>query len=291
MARGNKYRVYHNGGWKFWVLPEYWSVELRTEVLRRVTASSPAKHPLIQRLALSGPGDGGQLYLKIYGRSGIFGSLKDLGRDSKALRALKQSEMLAQCGFSVPVALAAGEERRWGDLRRAFLLTVAVKGRLLPHYVRDHYSAPGGRGQLHRKREQLRQLAREIRRLHDTGFVHGDLVPYNIMVREEASKISYFFLDNDRTRRYPRWLPQRFWRRNLVQLNRFELPGISLPDRRRFLRAYLGERCIGRQERQLGRWLEKRTRQRWTKFRPVGSAASRLRPAGWHEPLTTNSAK
>src|SRR5438094_8491510 len=69
-------------------------------------------------------------------------------------------------------------------------------------------------------------------------------------------------MDNDRTRRYPRWLPQSSWKRNLVQLNRFPLPGISLQDRMRFFHHYLGYRSLRLVDRRLLHWLEMKTRQR-----------------------------
>ncbi|MGH7829751.1 MAG: lipopolysaccharide kinase InaA family protein [Candidatus Binatia bacterium] len=115
---------------------------------------------------------------------------------------------------------------------------------------------------MRKKREALRQLALEIRRLHQRGFVHGDLIPSNILIRSNEKGVEFFYLDNDRTQRYPAWLPQRLWKRNLVQLNRFVLPGISLQDRMHFLRFYLGNKKWGERERRLARWLEKKTRRR-----------------------------
>jgi serine/threonine protein kinase len=141
-------------------------------------------------------------------------------------------------------------------------LTSAVEGAPLPLFLREQYSASLGIDAIRKKRSYLKQLASEIRRLHQCGFVHGDLIPSNILVRSSEDGMTFFYLDNDRTRRYPRWLPQPLWKRNLVQLNRFVLPGISLQDRMRFLRSYLGKKEWGERERRLVRWLEKRTRRR-----------------------------
>jgi hypothetical protein len=248
-----------------WVLPEHWSPGLWTEIRRLIGERAPAGHPQTEKFSFFTGARLDHFYLKLYGRAAFPGCLKDLARDSKAFRALKQGEALAACGLAVPLAVAAGEERRWGYLRRAFLVTLAIDGAPLPRYIRDRYGSPVDAARLKRKREHLRQLARESRRLHCSGFIHGDLVPYNILVREEGGEVRFFYLDNDRTRRYPRWLPQTLWKRNLVQLNRFALPGITLQDRMRFLRAYLGARAWSARERRLIRHLEARTRKRLRK--------------------------
>jgi hypothetical protein len=71
-------------------------------------------------------------------------------------------------------------------------------------------------------------------------------------------------MDNDRTRVYGPILANALWKRNLVQLNRLPLPGITLQDRMRFLRAYLGIALQAQSSRSLARWLERKTRlRRW----------------------------
>lgn len=285
----SKFRFVREGRWRLWLLEERWSPKLLAEVRRRIEGSLPGGHPLTQRFSLPAGGREAVFYLKVYGGSDFLGSLKDLARDSKAFRALKQSERLAGCGFGAPQAVAAGEERRWGILRLAFLVTLGVEGSLLPHDVQERYAAPLDASRLRMKREYLRQLGREIRRLHRSGFVHGDLVPYNILVRQEGGRVRFFFLDNDRTRRYPAWLPQTLWKRNLVQLNRFALPGISLQDRLRFLRAYLEGRPWGRRQRRVVLSMEKRTRKRWARFLPPGAPISFRRLMRWDEPVAKNT--
>jgi hypothetical protein len=89
------------------------------------------------------------------------------------------------------------------------------------------------------------------------------MVASNILVGESARDgIKFYLMDNDRTRRFPLWLPHSLWRRNLVQLNRMPLATISLQDRMRFLHAYLDAGKFSKAERKLARWLEVKTRQR-----------------------------
>src|SRR5947207_764706 len=119
---------------------------------------------------------------------------------------------------------------------------------------------PGGRGGRRRarpgeKRALLRRLGAEVARLHRAGFVHGDLVPPNVRVVGEC----FIFLDNDRTRR-SRLLVGLVGRRNLVQLGRFVVPGLTLSDRARVLAAYAAGRGLSRRtHRRLAHWLVAKT--------------------------------
>jgi hypothetical protein len=93
-------------------------------------------------------------------------------------------------------------------------------------------------------------------------------------------------MDNDRTHQYPKWFPQVFWRRNLVQLNRIPLPGITLQDRVRFLSHYLGLKEWGSKERRLLSWLERKTRQRRKECDSVDAKGSFRQLMRWHGELT-----
>lgn len=289
MFQHTKYYFTRDGDWRLWVLPDRWSPQLWAEIVARIGEQIPSEHPLTLRLSFSTGGGANDFYLKIFARSDLLGSLKDLFRNSKPLRALREGEAFSACGFHVPLAVAAGEERTLGVLKRAFLLTRGVNGSALPYFLREYYSPPLDPGRLKSKRKYIRQLALEVRRLHQNGFVHGDLVPYNILVRAQGDQLSFFYLDNDRTHRYPTWLPQALWKRNLVQLNRFVLPGISLQDRMRFLRYYLGEQPWGKKQKRLARWLEQKTRRRRAEYLSRAADLSFRKLMGSDEPSTKNT--
>jgi len=95
---------------------------------------------------------------------------------------------------------------------------------------------------LRAKRGLLTRLGREVARLHDAGVVAGDLVPANVWIALAEADLAIAFLDHDRTEvgRVPAaW---RRARRNLVQLNRVVVAGVSSADRMRVYRAYAGAR-------------------------------------------------
>jgi hypothetical protein len=94
-------------------------------------------------------------------------------------------------------------------------------------------------------------------------------------------------MDNDRTRRYLPPTARPLCRRNLVQLNRLPLPGISLQDRMRFFHGYVNLSRLGRRERRLLAWLERRTRRRRYECDGVDVSGSFRRLMCWHQ--TTNA--
>ena len=289
MTLGAKYESRREGNWRLQVLPERWSRDLWAEILSHLASAEPQEHPQTRRLRVSQARDCLAYYLKIYSPASGAGVIKDLFRDSKAMRALKQGEALSQQGFHAPLAVAGGEERNSGVLRRAFLLTLELAAQPLAAVLRERLAPPLDRPAVRRKWKWSRQLALEVRRFHQQGFVHGDLVASNVMVGlGEDDEATFFFMDNDRTKRYPVWLPHRLWRRNLVQLNRIVLPGISLQDRMRFLRIYLGDRPWGKSERRLIHWLEKRTRRRRKECESIEAQVSFRELMRWNGPFAKN---
>lgn len=166
----------------------------------------------------------------------------------RARRALAMHRALASAGFAAPEPLLFGTRARAG-----LLVTADAGGvELLAAVGRSGDGAPAR----HAKRALLARLGREVARLHRAGFVHGDLVPPNLRVRGDE----LVFLDNDRTRRLPFALGAR---RNLVQLGRFVVPGLSLTDRARVLGAYAAARGLGAaRRRRLARWVARKVTQR-----------------------------
>ena len=239
MSKDWQYRELIEGEWKLRVLPDVWSGELWQEVLNVIGQQARDRHPQTVRLERRERDKSAPLFLKVFHPPSGIDAAKDFCRSSKAFRFLHQSVALTAAGFWVPTTVAAGEERTRRRLKRAFVLTAAVPVEPAPEFLRHRYSdGLSGLG-LAEKRLALESLGREIRCLHDAGFVHGDLVPTNIMIATEpGGGCRFYLMDNDRTRRYPLWLAQSLWKRNLVQLNRIPLPGITLQDRMRFFRAY-----------------------------------------------------
>ena len=257
-----RYRQLKEDGWNLRVDPGSWSRVLWQAVLANIQEQVPSRHP--QTINLNSPERQDQNYfLKVYHPKSAWSTVKDLFRASKALRFLKQGIALSEVGFLVPPAVAAGEKRRFGMLKTAFVLTAAMDGAPLTTFLKENARRTKAGLSVVEKRTALKALARHVRVFHDLGFVHGDLIASNIFVcRDAAMNLQFVFMDNDRTRRYPKWLPQSLWKRNLVQLNRLPLSSISLQDRVRFFQAYSATKPAAALDRRLLRWLEQRTRER-----------------------------
>ena len=257
-----KYRHLREDGWSLSVDSGIWSRALWVAILAKIQEQVPSRHP--QTIKLELPEHQQQSYfLKVYHSASGWSAVKDWFRASKALRFLKQGMALSNAGFLVPPAVAAGEKRQFGVLKRAFVLTAAIEGAPLTIFLKKNAGRSDAALSLIQKRAALKALARQIRRFHDLGFVHGDLVASNIFVyRDAAMNLQFVFMDNDRTRRYSKWLPQSLWKRNLVQLNRLPLSSISLQDRIRFFQEYSAAEGAADLNRPLLQWLEQKTRER-----------------------------
>jgi lipopolysaccharide kinase (Kdo/WaaP) family protein len=263
MRAESHYQFVAVGNWRVAALADLWNRALAEKVFALVEAQPRSKHPQTLALCLPSESHDGEYYLKVFHPAAGGAAWKDLFRDSKAFRASRLGIELAKAGFAVPLTIATGEERHGRLLGRAFILSKKLAGQPAPVFLRDMIDRTEKNAALTAKRAALRQIAVSVRRFHQYGFVHGDLVASNIFVSDAASGgLIFYFMDNDRTRRYPVWLPQSLWKRNLIQLNRMPLPGITLQDRMRFLQAYLNRQKLTGSDRRLARWLERKTRQR-----------------------------
>jgi Lipopolysaccharide kinase (Kdo/WaaP) family len=172
-----------------------------------------------------------ELYIKTYAAAHGPDALKERLRGGRAGNVLRMTAVLHRAGFSTPALLLKGAHAASG---RTMLTSARADGVALPELL-----ARARAGSQERKYALLRALGLEVARMHRAGFVHGDLTPYNIFV-VHSEPPRFIFLDHDRTRvAFP--IGRRYRQlRNLVQLGRFDLPGLSNSDRLRVLRAYAG---------------------------------------------------
>jgi hypothetical protein len=198
----------------------------------------------------------------------------------RAWRAWRMGAALAASGFAAPHGILVARRARGG-----VLVTRDVGGRLLLDAIASAHGAE--------KRALLHALGRAVGGLHAAGFVHGDLVPSNLIVRADG----FVLLDHDRTRR-GRALVWWGARRNLVQLGRFVVPGLRASDRMRVLCAYADRRGLSRRaRRRLARWVAAKTIARRVAIdRIPGTEATRagyaalMRSGGPYDPAGTRAA-
>lgn len=219
---------WHQAGWHGWIDPAAAVDPLACLAAADTATVRTSRHARTVRLMSAGD----TLFVKRYPAPDGW----------RAVRAFRMGEALRAAGFGAPVAVLAG--RRGGE---GLLVTRDGGGEELIAAVVGARRAA--------KRALLRALGAEVGRLHEAGFVHGDLVPPNLRV--VAGR--FLFLDNDRTRRSAA-LVYLAGRRNLVQLGRFVVPGVTATDRARVLAGYAAARGLSRPvRRRLARWVVAKT--------------------------------
>ncbi len=191
----------------------------------------------------------GEVFIKVLDAPRGMAALKRLVRPARVEHVATITAALNRDGFMTPPILLYGRENATG---RELLVTARAEGTLVPRSLR----AP--RQILACKRAMLRALGATVARMHHSGYIHGDLTPYNLFVTSAAAP-EFIFIDHERTRRT---VASRWWRprlRNLVQLGRFDLRGVTLTDRMRVWHGYAAESGAGRSElRRAARMLSER---------------------------------
>jgi hypothetical protein len=224
---------------------------------------STSRHARIRKVSVRLNRNEHTFYVKRYFSPRVSYTLKDIFRSSKALHAWNASLLLDRFAFHTAPLIAAGEKRKLGLLKDAFLVTEAVEAPAILEFAGTTFSTARSPKKLTEKRGLVRALGVEVGRMHLLGIVHGDLLPGNILVDDSEKPPRFFFLDNDRTRRLFGHLSVKTVVRNLVQLGRFPLPGVTLTDRLRFFKAYVEQnpRFKGKERELLARVVSK-TRER-----------------------------
>jgi tRNA A-37 threonylcarbamoyl transferase component Bud32 len=177
------------------------------------------------------------LYLKKYLSRSTLDFVKHLFRSSRAKRAFNATLMLQKNGFDAPVVVGLFEQRTGPFCAGNLLLTEEIENsKSMPQLLTDFCQKSAGDNSI-RKRALIEAFGEIIGRMHAKGIFHGDLRLGNVLVVREERKWRFFFIDNERTKKFYR-LPPRLRLKNMVQINMFR-SGITNTDRLRFFKAYL----------------------------------------------------
>ena len=205
------------------------------------------------------------LYLKWYLYRSAWDFIKHLCRPSRAKRAFRAKLMLAENNFEAPTIVAIGECRSTFFCRASFLVTLEIENVKPARQLLLEGMDSTTTEQLRAKRRQLRAFGQAVGRMHNSGIFQGDLRLGNPLARNDGTSWRFFFLDNERTRKFRR-LPHRLRVKNLVQVNMFPPLQMSNTDRMRFFTAYAAEnKMTGRRKEKLIRETVEKTRQRLAK--------------------------
>ncbi len=201
--------------------------------------SSQRSH--IHKFNISIDGNSRNVYVKEYLFKSILHFIKCIFfSGTPAKKAFRAEAMLAQNGFDVAKVVAMGEYRKGILKTKNFLASLEIENAipLLRHILKIKEIT--NTQQLADWRKFIYDFGKVIGKMHSKGIFHGDLRLGNILVRQDDNNWRFFFIDNERTRKFG-LLPVTLRIKNLVQLNMGPLGIISRTDRMRFFKAYLAE--------------------------------------------------
>jgi hypothetical protein len=227
----------------------------------------------VYRFYISVDGIKREVYLKQFLHRSTLDFIKSIFQGSRAKRALEAELMLARNHFDVPETLAIGEHQAGFFHTRSFSATLGIEGsksvyqficeaQKLPQrskiFLATENTPPpaacGGREDTEKKekvrREMIRAFGQTLGRMHAKNIFHGDLRLNNVLVRREGGNYRFFFLDNERTKKFSK-LPFRHRVKNLVQVNMVPRSILSNTDRMRFFREYCAGTGIGKKDRKV----------------------------------------
>ena len=135
-------------------------------------------------------------------RQTLLNSLKWRLRPSRAFHILNISRKLEEAGFLCPKVILAARKRGSGllGIPTDLIVTCAAPGRLVSNWLTGADGQP--RLNESERHEMLIRIGRELSKLHQAGFVHGDCHPGNYFW--QPGQDGFFYIDNDRTKKYPR---------------------------------------------------------------------------------------
>jgi tRNA A-37 threonylcarbamoyl transferase component Bud32 len=200
-------------------------------------------------------------YLKQYLCRSTRDFLKRLFRPSPAKRSFRASIMLQNNGFDAPIITGLFERRTGPLLIDNLLLTGEVKNAKSMVQCLSDMSRTFCKDTLLRKRSLIECFGETVGKMHNKGIFHGDLRLGNVLVQQKKEAWRFFFLDNERTKKFQR-LPARLRLKNLVQINMFQ-ENIINTERMRFFRKYCSQNSLTKKtEKDLAKHVLKKTEQR-----------------------------
>ncbi len=155
------------------------------------------------------------IYIKRYHyprwRQRLRGMLRGtLFRASRALSEFRALVAMRRLGIHAVRPIAYGERRICGFVRSCFLITEAVPDAMsLVTFIKTFANPVATKLARRNKIEILTSLARQVRHMHEQGFVHRDLFWRNVLIRPlPDERFEFYFLDASVGRRI-RFAPRR----------------------------------------------------------------------------------
>jgi RIO-like serine/threonine protein kinase len=202
------------------------------------------------------------LFLKRYDRPPVIAQLKNRlsakRRVSMGFAEFDAAKKLAESGINTPKAVAWGAQAGRLFEKRSFVILEKVpQGESLERRLPDCFSGPATPENLKMRRSFIGDLAKFIKKFHDTGCRHRDLYLCHIF---HTADCQYFLIDLARVFR-PAFFRERYLVKDLAQLN-YSSPAkyFSNTDRMRFYFAYKARQGLASQDKTFIRKIIHKTR-------------------------------
>jgi tRNA A-37 threonylcarbamoyl transferase component Bud32 len=116
---------------------------------------------------------------------------------SRARSEYRALRLMRRLGIQAVRPVAFGERRRGHFLHSCFLITEAVPGAMaLSSFIRTFSHHRESPQEIRARRDILTSLARQIRHMHQVGFMHRDLFWRNVLIRIlPENRFEFYFLD------------------------------------------------------------------------------------------------
>ena len=172
---------------------------------------------------------------------------------SSARKAWYAAHGMLASNFLTPKPIALCEEKRFGILKKSFLIMEDISC-CLPcyRYVVEKFNYCYDKVTTEKKQKFISLLATSFQQLHDSGIYHADLKGSNILIRELPDTWDFFYIDLDRVR-FNTTITRKEKINNLTQLNA-SLPNcVTYTDRLRFYRIYTGAKKLHDEDKKIVR--------------------------------------
>lgn len=174
---------------------------------------------------------------------------------SRARNEFRILRLMRRLGIQAVRPIAYGERRVGHFVRSCFLITEAVPDAMpLSTFIKKFSDRRETPHAVRARRAILNALARQVRHMHEAGFIHRDLFWRNVLIRcLPDDQFEFYFIDASVGKHFR--LPQRRQDnivRDIAAMGALAPDFCSKADQMRFLLEYLDTDSLGKEDR---RWL------------------------------------
>jgi tRNA A-37 threonylcarbamoyl transferase component Bud32 len=137
---------------------------------------------------------GRSLFLKRYNKKGFFHTFKNIFRSSRASHVWLNNYKFELRGIPIPPPVAYMEERRGRILKRSYIINEFIHDTIMLNFL---FEPQKENVPYKEKLSIMREVGREIGKMHRLGCLHGDMKWSNLLIKKINDNYKCFFIDLD----------------------------------------------------------------------------------------------